>query len=97
MKRSRNSCGEYKPENYLLKSENPLAVGPYGISPYYMEAKRQQAQAMKDAMPIIMDVAKRYEKLTGRKYGFFEEYMMDDAEVRTLLSSVPVPAPGKKL
>ncbi len=73
--------GEYKPENYLLKSENPLAVGPYGISPYYMEAKRQQAQAMKDAMPIIMDVAKRYEKLTGRKYGFFEEYMMDDAEV----------------
>ena len=36
---------------------------------------------MKDAMPIIMDVAKRYEKLTGRKYGFFEEYMMDDAEV----------------
>ena len=73
--------GEYKPENYLLKSDNPLAVGPYGISPYYMEAKRQQAQAMKDAMPIIMDVAKRYEKLTGRKYGFFEEYMMDDAEV----------------
>ena len=25
--------GEYKPENYLLKSDNPLAVGPYGISP----------------------------------------------------------------
>ena len=37
--------GEYHPENYLLKSENPLAVGPYGISPYYMEAKRSQAQA----------------------------------------------------
>ena len=73
--------GEYKPENYLLKHENPLAVGPYGISPYYMEVKRSQAQAMKDAMPIILDVANRFEKLTGRKYGFFEEYMMDDAEV----------------
>ena len=73
--------GEYNPENYLLKSENPLAVGPYGISPYYMEVKRSQAQAMKDAMPIIMDVAKRFKKLTGREYGFFEEYMMDDAEV----------------
>ncbi len=73
--------GEYRPENYLLKHENPLAVGPYGTSPYYMEFKRQQAQAMKDAMPIIMDVAERFERMTGRKYGFFEEYMMDDAEV----------------
>ena len=73
--------GEYRPDNYLLKHENPLAVGPYGISPYYMEFKRQQAQSMKDAMPVIMDVAERFERMTGRKYGFFEEYMMDDAEV----------------
>lgn len=73
--------GECRPENYLLKHENPLAVGPYGTSPYYMEFKRQQAQAMKDAMPVIMDVAERFERMTGRQYGFFEEYMMDDAEV----------------
>ena len=73
--------GEYRPENYLLKHENPLAVGPYGTSPYYMEFKRQQAQAMKDAMPVIMDVAERFERMTGRQYGFFEEYMMDDVEV----------------
>lgn len=73
--------GEYRPENYLLKSENPLAVGPYGTSPYYMEFKRQQAQAMKDAMPVIMDVAERFERMTGREYGFFEEYMMEDADV----------------
>lgn len=73
--------GEYRPENYLLKHENPLAVGPYGTSPYYMEFKRQQAQAMKDAMPVIMAVAERFERMTGRQYGFFEEYMMDDAEV----------------
>lgn len=73
--------GEYRPENYLLKHENPLAVGPYGTSPYYMEFKRQQAQAMKDAMPVIMDVAERFERMTDRQYGFFEEYMMDDAEV----------------
>lgn len=73
--------GEYRPENYLLKHENPLAVGPYGTSPYYMEFKRQQAQAMKDAMPVIMDVAERFERMTGRQYGFFEEYMMDGAEV----------------
>ncbi|MCI8647403.1 MAG: pyruvate ferredoxin oxidoreductase [Firmicutes bacterium] len=77
--------GEYRPENYLLKHENPLAVGPYGVSPYYMEIKRQQAQAMKDAMPVIRDVAEKFEDMTGRSYGFFEEYMMDDAEVALVI------------
>ena len=83
--RVREFIGEYNPENYLLKHENPLAVGPYGISPYYMEIKRQQAQAMKDAMPVIRDVAEKFEDLTGRSYGFFEEYMMDDAEVALVI------------
>lgn len=73
--------GEYMPENYLLKHDNPLAVGPYGVSPYYMEIKREQAQAMKDSMPVILQVGEEFEKITGRKYKFFEEYMMDDADV----------------
>ena len=73
--------GEYEPENYLLKHDNPLAVGPYGVSPYYMEIKRAQAQAMKDAMPVIRDVANKFYDMTGRQYGFFEEYKMDDADV----------------
>lgn len=73
--------GEYMPENYLLKHDNPLAVGPYGVSPYYMEIKREQAQAMKDSMPVILQIGEKFEKLTGRKYKFFEEYMMDDADV----------------
>lgn len=77
----KNFVGEYEPENYLLKHENPLAVGPYGISPYYMEVKREQAQAMKDSMPIILEVGKEFEEITGRGYKFFEEYMMDDADV----------------
>lgn len=73
--------GEYMPENYLLKHDNPLAVGPYGVSPYYMEIKREQAQAMKDSMPVILQIGEKFEKLTGRKYKFFEEYMMNDADV----------------
>ena len=36
---------------------------------------------MKDSMPVILEIGKEYEKLTGRKYRFFEEYMMDDADV----------------
>lgn len=77
--------GEYRPENYLLKSENPLAVGPYDVCGYYMEHKMQQADAMKKAKARILEVAAAYEKLTGRKYGLFEEYRMEDAEVALLL------------
>lgn len=77
--------GEYHPENYLLKHENPLAVGPYGTSPYYMEARVAQAEAMKNAKKVILEVAADFEKTFGRKYGFFEEYRMDDAEIALVL------------
>ena len=77
--------GTYNPENYLLKEENPLAVGPYGISSYYMEARVAQAQAMKNAKKVILDVAADFEKTFGRSYGFFEEYKMDDAEIAMVI------------
>ena len=77
--------GEYQPENYLLKKENPLAVGPYGVSGYYMEARVAQAQAMKNAKQVILDVAADFEKTFGRKYGFFEEYRMEDAEIAMVI------------
>ena len=72
--------GEYCPAHYLLKKEEPMAVGPYAVSSYYMETKRGQREAMKNARQVILDVAKRFEEMNGRKYGFFEEYMMEDAE-----------------
>ncbi len=72
--------GEYCPAHYLLNKEEPIAVGPYAVSSYYMETKRGQREAMKNARQVILDVAKRFEEMTGRKYGFFEEYRMEDAE-----------------
>lgn len=77
--------GEYHPEHYLLKHDNPLAVGPYDVTQYYMEHKIQQAEAMKRAKPVILAVAEKFEALTGRKYGFFEEYCMEDAETALVL------------
>ncbi len=77
--------GEYHPENYLLKEENPLAVGPYGISPYYMEARVAQSYAMKNAKQVILDVAADFEKTFGRKYGLFESYRMEDAEIAMVI------------
>lgn len=77
--------GEYEPENYLLKHENPMAVGPYGISAYYMEAKMAQAQAMVHAKQVILDVGRRFAELSGRYYGLFESYCMEDADTAIVL------------
>ena len=81
----RKFVGEYNPEHALIGRETPLAVGPYDVSPYYMEHKVQQAEAMKNAKKAILDVAADFEKTFGRKYGFFEEYRMEDAEVAIVL------------
>ena len=73
--------GEYHPKHYLLNEKEPIAVGPLDVQSYLFEHKAQQAEAMKNAKQVILDVAKDFEKMTGRKYGLFEEYKMDDAEV----------------
>ncbi len=72
--------GEYHPENYLLNRDNPIAVGPLDLQAHCFEHKRQQAEAMKNAKEIILEVSREFEKLTGRKYELFEEYMTEDAE-----------------
>ena len=77
--------GEYNPEHYLLNKNGTLAVGPYDVSNYYMEHKKQEAEAMKNAKKAILEVAEKFETLTGRKYGLFEEYRMEDAEEAIVL------------
>ena len=73
--------GTYKPEHYLLNDKEPIAVGPLDVQSYLFEHKYQQAEAMRNAKKVILDVSKDFEKMTGRKYSFFEEYRMDDAEI----------------
>lgn len=73
--------GTYKPEHYLLNDKEPMAIGPLDVQPYLFEHKYQQAQAMKNAKKVIKEVANDFEKMTGRKYSFFEEYKMEDAEI----------------
>ena len=73
--------GEYKPEHYLLNEKEPIAVGPLDLQSYLFEHKAQQAEAMKNAKQVILEVSKEFEKLTGRSYGLFEAYQLEDAEV----------------
>ena len=77
--------GEYRPEHYLLKPGEPMAAGAYDTSPFYMEHKVQQARAMVNARRAILDVAADFERTFGRRYGFLEEYRMEDAETALVL------------
>ncbi len=76
----KNFVGEYNPENFLLNADQPMAVGPYAVSNYYMETKMAQNTAMQNAKQVILDVGKEFGELSGRSYGFFEEYRLEDAD-----------------
>ncbi len=69
------------PRYSLLDVENPATFGPLDLQDWYFEHKRQQAEGMKNALDVIPAVAKEFAELTGREYGFFEEYRADDADV----------------
>ena len=73
--------GTYKPEHYLLNRKEPMAIGPLDLQSFLFEHKYQQAEAMRNAKKVIAEVSKEFEELTGRKYSFFEEYKLDDAEI----------------
>ena len=79
--------GEYDPPHHLLNPEEPVAVGPYSVLPYVMELKVAQAMAMVNAKAVIQKVAQDFEKAFGRRYGLFEEYRMDGAELALVIMS----------
>jgi len=75
-----NFVGDYQPNHPLLDPEKPLTYGPLDLYDYYFEHKRQQAEDINNSKPIILDVAKEFEKTSGRSYGLFESYQLEDAE-----------------
>lgn len=72
--------GEYEPEEFLLNPGKPIAVGPYAVSNYVMEARKNQEQALENAKGVIAEVAEKFKKLSGRGFAFFEEYKTEDAD-----------------
>ncbi|MCI9000175.1 MAG: pyruvate ferredoxin oxidoreductase [Clostridia bacterium] len=73
--------GKYTPEHYLLNAKEPIAMGPLDLQAYLFEHKKQQAEAMRHAKQVILDVSSKFEEMTGRHYSFFEEYKLEDAEI----------------
>ncbi|RLF05432.1 MAG: pyruvate ferredoxin oxidoreductase [Thermoprotei archaeon] len=65
--------------------EKPMTYGPLALYDYYYEFKRAQAEAMKTSYPVILEVFKEYEKVSGRKYAPVKAYGMEDAEVAMVI------------
>ncbi len=72
--------GQYKPSTYMLNSDEQIAVGPLAVPTHYFEHKRQQAESMRNSKEVIVEVAKAFKEISGREYGLFEAYKMEDAE-----------------
>jgi pyruvate ferredoxin oxidoreductase alpha subunit len=83
--KAKEFVGTYKPPFSLLDRDNPVAVGPLDMHQYYFEHKMHQAQSMRNAKKVILEVSDEFAKLTGRKYGLFEEYKTEDADVALVL------------
>ncbi len=81
----RDFVGTYEPEEYLLNPGKPVSVGPYSVSNYAMEAKKNQEIAMENSKKVILEVARKFEHISGRKYGLFEEYKTEDADYIMLI------------
>jgi len=72
--------GEYQPAYNLLDTDHPFTVGPLHLPDFYFETKRAQNEAMGRVIPVVLSVAEEYARLSGRKYGLFENYRLDDAD-----------------
>ncbi|OGI26357.1 MAG: pyruvate ferredoxin oxidoreductase [Candidatus Moranbacteria bacterium RBG_13_45_13] len=77
---ARSFIGEYNPKKYLLDFENPVTFGPVGLPNSYFEFKRSQIEAMKEAGIEYENICADFAKISGREYGYFESYQLDDAE-----------------
>lgn len=73
--------GEHKNPYSILDINHPVTINPLALPDSFMEIKKLQADAMREAKKVIPQVAQEYEKLSGRDYGFFREYKLDDAEI----------------
>jgi pyruvate ferredoxin oxidoreductase alpha subunit len=73
--------GKFKRVHPLLDPQNPVTYGPLVLFDYYMEFRRQLVEGMANAPRVIDEVAKDYAKISGRYYGRYEKYSLDDAEI----------------
>lgn len=77
----KNFVGEYKPLYPLLDVDNPKSYGPLILTDLYHEVRKAHSEVYKKVPQVVLEVAKEFEKISGRSYGLFESYRLEDAEI----------------
>jgi pyruvate ferredoxin oxidoreductase alpha subunit len=81
----KNFVGEFKNLYPLLDLDKPKSYGPLILTDLYHEYKRAQHEVMLKTKDVVLEVAKDFEKMSGRKYGLFESYRLDDADIALVI------------
>ncbi len=81
----RDFIGEFKPRHPLLDVDKPVTYGPLVLPDFYIEFKRAQHEAINRAKKVTLEVAREFEKISGRSYGLFEPYRLEDADIAVVL------------
>ena len=79
-------AGTYTAERSLLDTDNPYSIGALFLTDNYYECRRQQQAAIEDCVPVVEAVAKEFAELSGRDYGIYEGYCLEDAELVLVLA-----------
>ncbi len=80
-KQVKDFVGPYEQVNPLLDMEHPKSYGPLILTDLYHEYKRLQTEIISRAKDIVLQVSDEFAKMSGRSYGIFESYRLEDAEV----------------
>jgi pyruvate ferredoxin oxidoreductase alpha subunit len=73
--------GEFTPRHPLLDIKHPVSYGPLILTDQYHEYKKVQHDVMAGVAPIVEEVAAEFHAISGRQYGLFEAYRLEDADV----------------
>ena len=73
--------GEHKYPYSLLNIKKPVTHGPLQLQDYYFETRSQQIPAMEDSKKEYLKIGKELSKITKRKYEYFDEYQLKDADI----------------
>jgi len=80
--------GEFTSVNPLLDIDNPKSFGPLILTDYYHEYKRLQHEIIWNKVkPVVLEVAEEFKKISGREYGLYETYRLEDAEIAMVVMS----------
>jgi pyruvate ferredoxin oxidoreductase alpha subunit len=78
-------AGEYEPKVWALQPGGGVTFGGLDANDFYFEHKRQQVEAMENALHVADIQFESFAEISGRKYSAVETYRLDDAETALIV------------